>query len=62
MQTSKFGIYLHIREQKAVRLNSPYWTPSGEDWLFLTPEVNTTLLEIRELGPGRETWSLSQRR
>ncbi len=53
MQTSKFGIYLNNREQKVVRINSPYWIPSGEDWLFLTPEVNMTLLKIRELARER---------
>ena len=45
----KFGIYLNIKELKALRLNSPHWIPSGEEWVFITPEVNATLLSIREL-------------
>jgi hypothetical protein len=49
MQHTKFGIYLNIKERKVVRINSPYWIPSGEEWVMLTPEVNATLLKIREL-------------
>jgi hypothetical protein len=48
-QASKFGIYLNSRENQVVRINSPYWIPDGPDWVFLTPEVNATLLQIREL-------------
>jgi len=32
-----------------VRINSPYWIPDAPDWLFLTEEVNATLLQIRDL-------------
>ena len=46
---SKFGIYLNDDEKKVVRINSPYWFPEEPDWVFLTPEVNATLLSIREL-------------
>ena len=46
---SKFGIYLNAAEGKVVRINSPYWLPEEPDWVFLTPEVNATLLQIREL-------------
>ena len=49
MEQSKFGIYLNVKESKVARINSPYWIPSGPDWVFLTPEVNMTLLKIREL-------------
>jgi len=45
----RFGIYLNSKELKVARINSPYWIPSGPDWVFLTPEVNTTLLKIRDL-------------
>ena len=31
------------------RINSPYWIPEEPEWVFLTPEVNATLLNIREL-------------
>ncbi len=48
-QTSKFGIYLNPNDKKVVRINSPYWIPEEPDWVFLTAEVNATLLQIREL-------------
>ena len=48
-QTSKFGIYLNPSENQAVRINSPYWLPQEPDWIFLTAEVNATLIRIREL-------------
>ena len=48
-QASKFGIYLNAGENQVVRINSPYWIPEGPDWVFLTPEVNSTLLSIRDL-------------
>ena len=48
-QASKFGIYLNANDQKVVRINSPYWIPEEPDWVFLTGEVNATLLQIREL-------------
>ena len=48
-QASKFGIYLNDSEKKVVRINSPYWFPEEPEWVFLTPEVNATLLSIREL-------------
>jgi len=44
-----FGIYLNAKELKVVRINSPYWIPSDPDWVFLAPEVNMTLLKIRDL-------------
>ncbi len=47
--TSKFGIYLNAQENQVVRINSPYWLPEEPDWVFLTPEVNATLLQIRDL-------------
>jgi hypothetical protein len=54
MQLQKFGIYLNTKTLKVVRINSPYWIPSGEDWVLLTPEVNATLLRIRELAQERK--------
>jgi hypothetical protein len=47
--TSKFGIYLNAKENQVVRINSPYWLPEEPDWAFLTPEVNATLLQIRDV-------------
>ncbi|MFC1923777.1 hypothetical protein ACFLXA_00180 [Chloroflexota bacterium] len=49
MQGQKFGIYLNTKELKVLRINSPYWIPSGEEWTFVTPEVNATLLSIRRM-------------
>ncbi len=46
---SRFGIYLNNEEKKVVRINSPYWFPEEPDWVLVTPEVNATLLSIREL-------------
>ena len=48
-QASKFGIYLNDTEKKVVRINSPYWLPEEPEWVLVTPEVNATLLSIREL-------------
>ena len=48
-QASKFGIYFNPKENRVVRINSPYWIPEEPGWVFLTPEVNATLLHIREL-------------
>ena len=52
-RTSKFGIYLNGIENQVVRINSPYWIPEEPGWIFLTPEVNATLLQIRELVKGK---------
>ena len=54
MEQAKFGIYLNTKELKVARINSPYWIPSGPDWVFLTPEVNMTLLKIRELAAEKK--------
>ncbi len=48
-QASKFGIYLNATDNQVVRINSPYWIPEEPDWVFLTSEVNATLLNIREM-------------
>ena len=48
-QMSKFGIYLNPKEHKVVRINSPYWIPEEPDWVYLTHEVNATLLQIRQI-------------
>ena len=60
---SKFGIYLNARENQVVRINSPYWFPEEPDWVFLTPEVNATLVSIRELaavqGLSQESGSIT---
>jgi len=65
LELEKFGIYVNTKELKVVRINSPYWIPSGPDWVYLTPDVNMTLLKIRELAgekklvsePDKLVWS-----
>lgn len=65
MQQEKFGIYINTAEHKVARINSPYWIPSGPEWVYLTPDVNMTLLKIRELAaekglvsePDKLAWS-----
>ena len=49
IQHDKFGIYLNTKKCQVMRISSPYWIPSSAAWVFLTPEVNATLLKIREL-------------
>ena len=46
---SKFGIYLNDKERKVVRITSPYWFPEEPDWVYVTDEVNATILNIREM-------------
>ena len=53
MEQAKFGIYLNTKELKLARINSPYWIPSGPDWVFLTPEVNMSLLKARKLAADK---------
>ena len=61
---SKFGIYLNPADQKVVRITSPYWFPEPPDWVYVTDEVNATLLSIRDTirekslasDPGSVTW------
>ncbi|MDA1128032.1 MAG: hypothetical protein O2913_04940 [Chloroflexi bacterium] len=52
-QASKFGIYLNATDNQVVRINSPYWIPEEPDWVFLTPEVNSTLLNIRQMAQDK---------
>ena len=53
-QASKFGIYLNSKESKVVRITSPYWIPEAPDWVYLTDEVNATLLKIREMAKEKK--------
>ena len=52
-QASKFGIYLNLKDNQVVRINSPYWIPDEPDWVLLTNEVNATLLNIREMAKDK---------
>jgi len=49
MHHDKFGIYLNADECKVMRISSPYWIPSGEEWVMVAPDVNISLLKIREI-------------
>ena len=63
-QGSRFGIYLNVKGGTVVRITSPYWFPEAPDWVYVTPEVNATLLTIRDLvgekglygSPEEVTW------
>ena len=46
---SKFGIYLNPTEHRVVRITSPYWFPEEPEWVYVTDEVNATLLKLREI-------------
>ena len=46
---TKFGIYFNSSEEKVVRITSPYWFPPEPEWVYVTNEVNATLLSIREM-------------
>ena len=52
-EQAKFGIYLNAIEGIVVRINSPYWIPEQPDWVLLTEEVNTTLLNIRSIAADK---------
>ena len=32
-----------------VRITSPYWFPKEPEWVYVTNEVNETLLNIRQI-------------
>ncbi len=61
---SKFGIYLNPAQHKVVRITSPYWFPEEPDWVYVTDEVNATLVAIRRMvedknlaaNPNSVTW------
>ena len=46
---ARFGIYLNPGEHKIVRINSPYWFPEEPEWVYVTDEVNATLLRVRDI-------------
>ena len=50
----KFGIYINPTGKKVVRINSPYWIPEEPEWIFLTPEVNATLVRVREVAQEKQ--------
>ncbi len=56
---SKFGIYFNSSEQKVVRITSPYWFPPEPEWVYVTNEVNATLISIREMIKEQELSDLS---
>jgi hypothetical protein len=48
MHQDRLGIYVNTKENCAVRISSPYWLPSGADWVLLTSDTNTSLTTIRK--------------
>jgi len=64
VEHEKFGIYLNTRDNTVMRISSPYWIPSGDEWAYVTSDVNATLLNIRALAkemgvasdPDRISW------
>jgi hypothetical protein len=49
LEHDKFGIYLNVNDRTVMRISSPYWIPSEDEWVLVTPDVNATLLNIRAL-------------
>lgn len=45
------GIWYNKETDKVLRVNSPYWKDevAQDKWVFLTNEVNMTLVKIREI-------------
>ena len=46
---NRFGIYLNPSIGNVVRITSPYWLPSKPEWVYVTNNVNETLLNLREV-------------
>ena len=57
MQQNQFGIYLNKKNNRVMRISTPYWIPPSDEWVFLTPDVNTTILKIRELAQSKSITS-----
>ncbi|MBI4340048.1 MAG: hypothetical protein HY680_08875 [Chloroflexi bacterium] len=49
MDATKIGIYFSAKENKIVRITSPYWIPEPPEWVMVTSEANATLLKVREM-------------
>ena len=45
----RFGIYLSPHDHQVVRITSPYWFPEEPEWVYVTDEVNATLLRVRDI-------------
>ena len=41
------GIYFNRQTNKVLRIASPYYLPSGPEWVLLTTDTNATLLWSR---------------
>ena len=55
--SNPFGIYLNTKDGKAVRITSPHWMPPAPDWIFVTNEVNATMVSIREMVRAQKLFS-----
>ena len=54
---NQIGIYVNVKEGKVVRIASSYWIPESPDWVRVTPEVNATLLAVRDLIREQDLYS-----
>jgi len=43
------GIYLNTSTMQVLRCSTSFSVPRGPEWVLVTPEVNATLLKIREV-------------
>ncbi len=47
MDPKQMGIYFSAKQKKVVRVTSPYWIPEAPEWVLVTNEANSTLVNIR---------------
>mgnify|MGYP001163724119 CR=1 FL=1 len=60
MADNKFGIYFNTSTGEILRINSPYWIPQEPEWIYITDEVNATLLEVKQAISDRKLMKIPQ--
>ncbi|MQG26311.1 MAG: hypothetical protein FI694_05310 [SAR202 cluster bacterium] len=60
MADNKFGIYFNTSTGEILRINSPYWIPEAAEWIYITDEVNATLLEVKQAISDRKLMKIPQ--
>ncbi|MAR31195.1 MAG: hypothetical protein CL884_03080 [Dehalococcoidia bacterium] len=60
MADNKFGIYFNTSTGEILRINSPYWIPQEPEWIYVTEEVNATLLEVKQAILDRKLMRIPQ--
>ena len=60
MADNKFGIYFITSTGEILRINSPYWIPQEPEWIYITDEVNATLLEVKQAISDRKLMKIPQ--